>query len=507
MKEFCNVKNIFVCKITPRCDRHVINSKFSEYNKLLDEHFSNQDSLTVLPTIQLEASLLYKDNLHLSAKGLCQVSGIILSNLYQVLAPNSDKPGLRRESKSGRNAKSSNKAKNRKYWHHAISSSALNLGCWNLKYFRTARLHFTSLINCFDIFAICEHCLFEEQLEMLESSTNYVYKSIAVSADDNSHILSGSIAHGGIALLWKRTIHDFVTPLENIESDRIVGIRCDFDNCDPLFILSVYLPSSNSTIDEFKEYLNFLWALYDSLSDKGHVLVSGDFNGDLGDSLGHKRKYPPNQRGSKLLDFANFCKLCPANILNNCDGPLETYISGCGRHRSTLEYIFVPNCLLGNIISCKTFDMQIETTSDHIPITLELNYPTSSVDIITDDFASDMASNPKINWSKFSQEENGEKYITPLVNQLENINMAEYLDSSASAETVTNLLLQNSVSLAKKNCKTNKKNKSFVRLPEEFKVARYHGKVAFDDWKQLNFPFEGDAQDIYRAKRKDIVPN
>ena len=39
LKEFCNVKNIFVCKITPCCDRHVINSKVSEYNKLLDEHF------------------------------------------------------------------------------------------------------------------------------------------------------------------------------------------------------------------------------------------------------------------------------------------------------------------------------------------------------------------------------------------------------------------------------------------------------------------------------------
>ena len=75
LKEFCNVKNIFVCKIyTPRCDRHVINSKVSEYNELSEEHFSNQDSLTVLPTIPLEASLLYKDNLLLSAKGLRQVS-------------------------------------------------------------------------------------------------------------------------------------------------------------------------------------------------------------------------------------------------------------------------------------------------------------------------------------------------------------------------------------------------------------------------------------------------
>ena len=126
---------------------------------------------------------------------------------------------------------------------------------------------------------------------MLESSTNYVYKSIAVSADDNPHILSGNIAHRGVDLLWKRTTDDFVTPLENIEPDRIVGIRCDLDNCDPLFILSVYLPSSN--IDEFKEYLDFLWALYDSLSDKGQ---------------------------------------------SNCDGPLDTYISDCGRHKLQLHY-------------------------------------------------------------------------------------------------------------------------------------------------------------------------
>ena len=78
------------------------------------------------------------------------------------------------------------------------------------------------------------------------------------------------------------------------------------------------------------------------------MLVLGDFR-DLGDSLGDKEKYPPNQRGSKLLDFANYFNLCPANLLSNCNGPLETYISDCGRHRSTLDYIFVPN---RPILSC-----------------------------------------------------------------------------------------------------------------------------------------------------------
>ena len=101
----------------------------------------------------------------------------------------------------------------------------------------------------------------------------------------------------------------------------------------------------------------------------------------------------------------------------------------------------------------QNLDMQIENTSDHLPITMELNYPTSSLDVITDDFASDLASNPKIDWSEFSQEKINEKWITPLVNQLENINTAEYLDFSDSAETITNLLLQNSVSLEKNPAK------------------------------------------------------
>ena len=162
----------------------------------------------------------------------------------------------------------------------------------------------------------------------------------------------------------------------------------------------------------------------------------------------------------KTTRFCKLLNLCPANLPSNCNGPLETYISDCGRHRSNLDYIFVPNCLLGNIISCKTFDMQIENTSDHLPVTLELNYPTSSLDIIAGDFVSDLESNSKIDWSEFSQEEISEKYITPLVNQLENINIAECSDSNDSTETITNLLLQNSVSLAKKNFKTNKKNKS-----------------------------------------------
>ena len=43
----------------------------------------------------------------------------------------------------------------------------------------------------------------------------------------------------------------------------------------------------------------------------GMVLIMGDFNGDLGNSLGDKSKREPNLRGLKLLDFANYFNLFP----------------------------------------------------------------------------------------------------------------------------------------------------------------------------------------------------
>ena len=119
------------------------------------------------------------------------------------------------------------------------------LGCWN---FRTAQLYFKSIFDCFDIFGISERSLFREQLDLIKAATGNTYNCHATIGFDNPAVVSGEIAHGGLALLWKYAIYDFITPLETIDSDRIVGIKCDFPNYSPLLILSVYLPSMNNKI-------------------------------------------------------------------------------------------------------------------------------------------------------------------------------------------------------------------------------------------------------------------
>ena len=100
-----------------------------------------------------------------------------------------------------------------------------------------------------------------------------------------------------------------------------MGIRCDFPNSTPLFILGVYLPSASHNITQFNEYFDHLWSSYDSLSVNWFVIVMGDFNGDLSNSLGDKAKHEPNQRGLKSLDFANYFNLCSVNLMGTCHGP------------------------------------------------------------------------------------------------------------------------------------------------------------------------------------------
>ena len=130
--------------------------------------------------------------------------------------------------------------------------------------------------------------MFEEQVGILKSATDSSYNYHAVGANDNPPVLSGERAHRCVALIWNNAIDNFVAPLDTIDSDRIVGIKCAFANCRPLFILAVYLPSSNHALEECKECLDYLRALYDSLSADGFVILLGDFYGDLDNSIGDK---------------------------------------------------------------------------------------------------------------------------------------------------------------------------------------------------------------------------
>ena len=185
---------------------------------MLHHRFSNERSgggaLNHLPLLFCK-SVYYHDGQHLSHKGLIKLCGIILSNLCKVLSPSSYKKrhGTRSAHKSFRTCKQCFFSK----IQSEIRPLSLQFTGFRLLGFaalkRTAQLYFKPLITSFGIFAISEHCLFEEQLNLLKSSTGHTYNCIAVSAFDNPPLLSGNKFHGGVAFLWKQGLNDYIIPL------------------------------------------------------------------------------------------------------------------------------------------------------------------------------------------------------------------------------------------------------------------------------------------------------
>ena len=114
---------------------------------------------------------------------------------------------------------------------------------------------------------LSEHCLFEEQKTLLlEYSSNHDgivasnHDGIVVCSNDNLDFMDGRRGYGGVAILWKCMLSDFVEKLD-VGCDRIVGIQLFLPNRDALFIFSVYLPSSSHSDNEYLEYLDQLWSL------------------------------------------------------------------------------------------------------------------------------------------------------------------------------------------------------------------------------------------------------
>ena len=63
LQKFKNIKTLFLCKLSPSSDHAVINRKVSDYNDLMSQHFTENESVIVIDTVPLERDLFYRDGL------------------------------------------------------------------------------------------------------------------------------------------------------------------------------------------------------------------------------------------------------------------------------------------------------------------------------------------------------------------------------------------------------------------------------------------------------------
>ncbi len=153
---------------------------------------------------------------------------------------------------------------------------------WNATGIMSSSSYLCDVLNhqSVDVCGISEHWLYEYNMHFMNHiNSNYVTHAKADA--DLKTTGTRRVGKGGVALMWKRLIDQYITPLD-IDDDRIIGIQyevaksvvhCTFSKCISHVAIIQF--------QEFRDYLDSLHALLSIYNEKGIVIMMGDYNAHL----------------------------------------------------------------------------------------------------------------------------------------------------------------------------------------------------------------------------------
>ena len=145
------------------------------------------------------------------------------------------------------------------------------------------------------------------------------------------------VGKGGVALLWKCSIDSRISAL-NIDDDRMIGLQYQISENTFIYVIEVYLPSANHSMEDFETYLCKLQDILSMYADRGTLVVMGDFNAHLNGRTFVKF----HDRRSKLLkQLLSVNNLLSVNTLPLCTGASTTFVSYSGEYTSLIDHILI----------------------------------------------------------------------------------------------------------------------------------------------------------------------
>ena len=227
------------------------------------------------------------------------------------------------------------------------------------------------LMDKCDVLSVQEHHLYPDMHQYIKTISTgvegFVRSDRSLSLND-----SPRIRKGGVAILWKANIGYAVCPLYSLGNDRVMAIKIQTTGNEPLFVIIVYLPSSNYPLSEYDDALSVLSNVHAYCSDRGRVLVLGDMNGQLGQIGGARCPLGQSVRGGRLHNFMEEHNLVSLVSHTMCTGPVVTYTGYDDQHGTQIDHICVDKSDICNIIYCRVGSDSAINTSDHHDITVVL---------------------------------------------------------------------------------------------------------------------------------------
>ena len=251
------------------------------------------------------------------------------------------------------------------------------------------------------ICGISEHWLYSHDLHFL-NSIHHSYNGFGKSDGTLSLPSNRRVGKGGVALIWHTSLNEHVTPL-NVDSDRIVGVQFQASKNNFWYIFQVYLPCTNHPVQFYRDCINALHDIVSAYTEKGRVVVMGDFNTHL---LGRVWLRDNDRRSRDLVYFMEQHNLVAVDTLSNCTGAVSTFVSYDGRYESLIDHVFLSGESCDLVRSCCIVEDDCLNVSSHRPIICSLCIPAIT----------DKHDNPvfkPIKWKKLKQDD-AVKYSTML---------------------------------------------------------------------------------------------
>ena len=154
------------------------------------------------------------------------------------------------------------------------------------------------------------------------------------------------------------------------------------------------LPAQGSQ-DDLGECLDKISACIENREENATWCIMGDFNGDVGNSIGDRGTRAVTTQGRTVARFFKKHNLCPCNMLSGTTGPVYTFESH--NAQSTINYVSIPTHLTGCIVKCSVVEGQALNNSDHLSVRLALEIDGVSVEPTLS------IETPRIRWDKLSK--------------------------------------------------------------------------------------------------------
>ena len=130
-----------------------------------------------------------------------------------------------------------------------------------------------------DVILLQETWLCEFDLAILNTISEEHYVKGITSVNIHNGIINGR-PHGGLAILWRKTLGNTTKPIVYEEEQRIMGLEIKGKD-DTLLILNIYMPYCSS--DNYEEFIAYLAKtnFFIESANTPTVMAIGDFNADL----------------------------------------------------------------------------------------------------------------------------------------------------------------------------------------------------------------------------------